>query len=136
MALTEAQRNIMDSLREHGPQTVRELANTTGYSLSLIRIQVQAMGRNLKVDNKRQPFIYEINPDSNEIAMRMSIDKAKRVILKQEETDNAFLKLVLAYRKEVLRDVAPVLESIAIAIHELERDGLLVDTLEVAHQPN
>jgi CO dehydrogenase/acetyl-CoA synthase gamma subunit (corrinoid Fe-S protein) len=136
MALTEAQRNIMDSLFQNGPQSVRELASSTGYSLSLIRIQVQAMGRNLKVDNKRQPFIYEINPDSNEIAMRMSIDKAKRVILKQEETDNAFLKLVLAYRKEVLRDVAPVLESIAIAIHELERDGLLVDTLEVAHQPN
>jgi hypothetical protein len=87
MALTEAQRIIMDSLYQNGPQSVRELASSTGYSLSLIRIQVQAMGRNLKVDSKRQPYIYSVAPDAPEITQRENIDKAKKAILNKEESN-------------------------------------------------
>jgi hypothetical protein len=131
MALTEAQRNIMDSLFQNGPQSVRELASSTGYSLSLIRIQVQAMGRNLKVDSKRQPYIYSVAPDAPEITQRENIDKAKKAILNKEETNNPVIQLTHQYRRELLSDMIPALEAVSIAIQELERDGLLVDTLSI-----
>jgi hypothetical protein len=89
------------------------------------------MGRNLKVDSKRQPYIYSVAPDAPEITQRENIDKAKKAILNKEETNNPVIQLTHQYRRELLSDMIPALEAVSIAIQELERDGLLVDTLSI-----
>lgn len=114
---------------ELGPQTVKELAESTGYSTSFIRVQVDLMGNELKADKKRQPFVYDVADHSPELKYMSDVRKVRDQLVGKAEVTNSFVKVFKSQRKETWQDVAYVLECTARAIRELELDGELIDTL-------
>lgn len=130
MALSTAQKNILNKIMELGPQTVKELAISTGYSVSFVRAQVESMLRHeLKVDKKRQPFVYDVSEHSMELKYRSDVRKVRDQLVGRADVTNSFVKVFKDKRKETWSDVAYVLECTARAIRELETDGELIDTL-------
>jgi hypothetical protein len=114
---------------DHGDQTIKELSKSTGYSASFLRIQLELMGPELKIDKRRQPYTYDVADESPERVMRKAIESAKAQLLASEQSKNVFIQSVRTRPKEKWIDNVINLRAIAQAIEELEAEGQLIDTL-------
>jgi len=122
---------ILDLLKDK-PSPVLELASKTATSPGYIRTQLKALeAANIvrRVDD-RQPFYYEINPDSHMIKNKELVTKAKAMLMNPDpEHGNWVAKKMKAIDKAQWEEGAGMLEAFAQAIKELDKEGKLVDTL-------
>lgn len=128
-ALDGSSRTILDSLLDQ-PKTIRGIVSSTGLSDSTVRqtLKVLTKLKEVRVDTERQPYMYEVSPESETATTRASVDKAKAQLM-GEESSNKVMQAIKGYRREQMPELANVLDVISAAIRELEADGQLIDTL-------
>jgi hypothetical protein len=81
-----------------------------------------------KVD-KRIPYIYRI-PDNNPLVRNHKLIKEYRTKLINKDSSNTIVNMLMKAPTNEWVDIANDLESAAIAIRQLDTEGLLLETLE------
>lgn len=123
----------MDTLLEAGAMTIPELTSATGYSKTLVRnnVELLAAQRNVSVDKKRQPFLYEVSPDAPEFRQRKNIDSAKAQLMGRVEQTDPIIRFFVQSNpdKEQWAEWAQVFQAIGMAIEELDEENKLINTL-------
>lgn len=132
MIHNRSQKEILDSLLLNGPQTVKQLAASTGISIPMVRRETEVLFKvaEVKCDKSRQPYLFEANEFAPSLKQKEDIRKAREQLMGTRQR-NDFVKIIIGQRKEKWVDIAYILECTAKAIRELETDGELIDTLEV-----
>lgn len=133
MALNETQRGIINILLKEGDLSIKEISRHLGFSASYVRIQLDKMADagELTVDKRRQPYTYDVAPESPEMRTRRDVERVKELLRGKAESNNKFIAAIKSGRKELWMDAVPTLRALAQAIEEMNADGELIDTLEV-----
>lgn len=119
-------------LLEAKPSSVMDIVEATKLSESYVRGQLKLMeetGRVEKVD-ERLPYVYRIPEDSPVVVMKQKVKEYKKLLLSPTtETDKTLVIQLRAVPKAQWSKVAIEMQAIAETIHQLDSEGLLIDTL-------
>lgn len=125
------QLQVMELL-ETKPASIVDIMEATKLSESYIRGQIKLMeetGRVEKVD-ERLPYMYRIPEDSPVVVMKQKVKEYKKLLMNPTtETDKTLVVQLRAVPKAQWAKIAVEMQAIAETIHQLDSEGLLVDTL-------
>lgn len=125
------QLQVMELL-ETKPASIIDIMEATKLSESYIRGQIKLMeetGRVEKVD-ERLPYMYRIPEDSPVVVMKQKVKEYKKLLMNPTtETDKTLVVQLRAVPKAQWAKIAVEMQAIAETIHQLDSEGLLVDTL-------
>lgn len=127
---SKSQRAVMDTLMPTDGMTIYELTASTGYSKTLVRQALELLEHSgeVKVDRRRQPYLYTVSPYSPEKQLRSTIDKAKKELF-NPDAKSSLIQHVRTGRKERWIESIEPMRALATAIEELAEEGMLIDTL-------
>ena len=129
--MSKGQNKILDTLMEK-PKSIQDLIYDTGLSMSFIRLQLKYLEASAQVEkvDDRVPYLYRIPTTSPRMRQRELISLYRVKILEMDK-DNSIVKMLSQAPKNQWITIADDLEATAIAIRNLDSEGLLIETLEV-----
>lgn len=136
MEFTPFQKDIIASLKDGQEKTVDEIVADTNISDSSVRnnLRLLVVKGEILLDKKRQPFTYSLNQESETIEWRRAVTQAKRILLNPEgDINNPTLKILKDTPRREWQTMRKVYLQLAEAIKEMDDEGKLIDTLEIAH---